>query len=265
MTLLKNDDATNSRQTSINLFELIFFHARRCRDSLLFTISINFVDIEMWSELWFISNLIMQWMNFCCSFFVMNIKSIVLWKWRVFQIIMFTNKANRNWTCWTTFKNWFVASCWINLVASLHSEWCRLKFLKKICFSSSFKRFWRSQWSLMNCVTHKNRTTHCKRCARWFIFRLRFWFEWCIHHRKRNQQINDRHVYACWRKSRFSRFRYLHKADESRCWTSYKTSKRKRCVMIFELLINHISLFVNRSKMTSLCFFFHFWCCIVKL
>ncbi len=122
------------------MFVLMFFHARRRRDSFFFTIIINFVNIEIWSELWFIFDLVMQCINSSCNFFVMNIKSIVFRKWRVFEMTMFEKRMNLNCVYWTTFKNRFVASCWIDFVASLYKKWCRLKFFNKMCFSSSFKQ-----------------------------------------------------------------------------------------------------------------------------
>jgi hypothetical protein len=82
----------------------------------------------------------MQWINLFYSSFVMNTKSIVLWEWRVFHVIMSERSLSWNWICWTTFNNWFVASCWVNLVVSLHNEWCRLKSSSNMCSSSSFKR-----------------------------------------------------------------------------------------------------------------------------
>jgi hypothetical protein len=141
MTQLNDDDATNFRQLFKNLSMFVLFHVRRRRDSFLFTIIINFVKIEIWFELWFIFDLVMQYINSFCNFFVMKIKSIVFLKWRVFQMTMFEQRMNLNYVCWATFKNWFVASCWIDLVASFHREWCRLKSFNKMCFSSSLKQF----------------------------------------------------------------------------------------------------------------------------
>jgi hypothetical protein len=108
---------------------------------VFFTINISFVNIEMWFEIWFIFDFVMQLISFFCSSFVMNTKSIVLWKWRVFQMIVSEEKVNRNCACWTTFNNWFVVSCEINLIASLHNEWCRLKSFNNMCSSSSSRRF----------------------------------------------------------------------------------------------------------------------------
>jgi hypothetical protein len=118
----------------------MFFHVLRRRDSFLFTIIINFVKIEIWFEFWFILNLVMQCINFFCNFFVMKIKSIVFLKWRVFQMTIFEKRMNRNCVCWTTFRNWFVASCWIYFIVSLHKKWCRLKFFNEMCFSLSLKQ-----------------------------------------------------------------------------------------------------------------------------
>jgi hypothetical protein len=91
-------------------------------------------------RVWFIFDLVMQWINFFCNSFVMNTKSIVLWKWRVFQMIVSEKRVKRSCVCCTTFSNWFVASCWIDLVASLHNEWCRLKSFNNMCSSSLFRR-----------------------------------------------------------------------------------------------------------------------------
>jgi hypothetical protein len=88
----------------------------------------------------FIFDLVMQCINSFCNFFVMNIKSIVFWKWRVFQMTMFEKRMNLNCVCWTTFRSWFVASCWIDFIASLYKKWCELKFFNKMCFSLSFKQ-----------------------------------------------------------------------------------------------------------------------------
>jgi hypothetical protein len=141
VTQLNDDNATNSRQLFKNLSIIVFFHARRRRDSFLFTIIINFVKIEIWFDFWFIFDLVMQCINSFYNFFVMKIKLIVFLKWRVSQMTMFEKRINLNCVCWTTFRSWFVASCWINLVASLHKKWCKLKFFNKMCFSSSLKQF----------------------------------------------------------------------------------------------------------------------------
>ncbi len=140
MRQLKDENATESRQLLLSLFKLMSFHARRRRDSFFFTISISFVNIETWFELWFIFDFVMQWISLFCSSFVMNIRSIVLWKWRVFQMIVSEKRMRRSCACWTTSSNWFVASCWINLIASLHNEWCKLKSFNNMCSSSSIRR-----------------------------------------------------------------------------------------------------------------------------
>jgi hypothetical protein len=76
----------------------MFFHALRRRDSFLFTIIISFVKIEIWSELWFIFDLVMQCINLSCNFFVIKIRSIVLLEWRVFQMTVVWPKGFTNLT-----------------------------------------------------------------------------------------------------------------------------------------------------------------------
>jgi hypothetical protein len=195
----------------------MFFYARRRRDSFLFTIIINFVNIEIWSELWFIFDLVMQCINSSCNFFVMKIRSIVLWEWRVFQIIMFEKKWI--WIAFVERRSKADLSRHVELILSRRfikndADW---SFLIKRASRRRLNSFWQSLWWLTRYASCKSWMRHYKHCAHWFIYYSSSWYESCIRRQRRNSSISDRRVIECWHKNKFSRFSCLRKADESRC------------------------------------------------
>jgi hypothetical protein len=125
--------------SKVNKFSTsIFFHALRWRSIFRFISSMILIDIDIWLNDWLNFDLIMQCINFFYNFSNIKIKFMMLHKLRVFHMIVFDESVKRNWIWWTTFKNWFLASCCVDFAKSLHKEWCKLKSFKMMCFFSSF-------------------------------------------------------------------------------------------------------------------------------
>jgi hypothetical protein len=82
---------------------------------------------------------------------------------------------------------------------------------------------------------------------------------------KRNRSISCWRSTLCWHKSIFERFLSFHTKDESLLRTSCTTSKRRRCVKVFESSIYHILWSENsliKKSWFRFCCFSH---CIVIL
>ncbi len=198
----------------------VFAHVFSCLTTswfVFFAININFLNIKIWFKLWFIFDLVMQCINSFCNFFVMNIKSIVLWKWRVFQMIM----SEKKWI-WIAFverrrkadSSRHVESILSRRFIKNDADWSSLI---KCAFRRRLNNLWQSLWRLTRYASCKNWMKHYKHCAHWFIYYSSFWYESCTRRRKRNSSINDRRAIECWRKNKFSRFSSSRKANESRC------------------------------------------------
>ena len=93
----------------------------------------NFVNIEIWSNDWLISDLVLQCLILLISTFDMNIKSMMLWEFLTSQIIVFYERINFMSAFFIISINWFVMTCCVSFDNSFQSEWCRLK---------SFNRMW---------------------------------------------------------------------------------------------------------------------------
>ncbi len=80
----------------------------------------------------------------------------------------------------------------------------------------------------------------------------------CTCLRKQSRSISCWRSALCWHKSIFERFLSFHIKDESRLRTNCTTSKRRRCVKIFESSVYHILWFENslvkKSWFRSCCF-----------
>ncbi len=138
-------------------------------------------------------------------------------------------------------------------------------FLEKRSFRRRLIDFSQFLWRLMCCEMRMNWVRRYKHCAHSFICRWRFWCEWNIYFLMQTSEINDRRLNEKWCKSKFLRFQCSRTANESRCWTSYTTFKRTRCVMTSKSQTSRIFWFENRSKTKSWYFSFHFSRCTAKL
>ena len=128
-------------------FSLIFstfidFHSFRNTIDVVTILSSNFVNIEIWSNDWLISDLVLQCSILLISSFDINIKSMMLWEFLAFQVIVSCERINFMSASSIISINWFVMTCCVSLDDSLQSEWWRLKSFSKIWFVSiSFTHF----------------------------------------------------------------------------------------------------------------------------
>jgi hypothetical protein len=142
-----------------------------------FTIIINFVNIEIWFELWFIFDFVMQCMNFFCNFFVMNIKSIVLWNDAFLKKLCL--KEEWIWIAFVERRLEIDLSRCVEMILSRHfikndADW---SFLIKCVFRRRSNSLWQSLWRLARCVSCKSWVKHYKHCAHWLIYCSSFWYE----------------------------------------------------------------------------------------
>ncbi len=105
-----------------------------------FIFSVKIVNTKIWFENWFKSNRFSQCVTYVGKRFVMNIKSIVLIEFFVFQMMMFCDKQNCMCVMLKISINWSTATCCVKRIEFDHNEWCKLKFFNKTCFTSSFKK-----------------------------------------------------------------------------------------------------------------------------
>jgi hypothetical protein len=89
---------------------------------------------------WFKSNRFSQCVTHVWRRFVMNIKSIVLIEFFVFQMMMFCNKQNCMCVVLKSSINWSITTCCVKRIEFDYNEWCKLKFFSKTCFASSFRK-----------------------------------------------------------------------------------------------------------------------------
>jgi hypothetical protein len=137
-TLIKDDDTTNNNRFLRNLSTFMRFHVLLCLNDIESTSSVSVIRIDMWFDDWLSSKRVSQLITLFTSQLIMKTRSIVLLECLVSQMIVFIDSVNCIRVCRTTSMSWFAASCWVDLEIFFHIEWCRLKFFKRMCFSSSF-------------------------------------------------------------------------------------------------------------------------------
>ncbi len=99
-------------------------------------------------------------------------------------------------------------------------------------------------WTKMR-LTRKTLKRHCIHYECWRYVDHLNWTLICTCLRKRSRSINYWRSILCWHKSTLKRFFSFHIKNENRLKTNCTTSKRKRCVKIFESSIYHILWFEN--------------------
>ena len=122
-------------------FSLIFstfidFHSFRNTIDVVTILSNNFVNIEIWSNDWLISDLVLQCSILLISSFDINIKSMMLWEFLASQIIVSCERINFMSASFIISINWFVMTCCVNLDDSFQNEWWKLKSSNRIWFVS---------------------------------------------------------------------------------------------------------------------------------
>ena len=120
----------------------IDFHSFRNTIDVVTILNSNFVNIEIWSNDWLISDFVLQCFILLINTFDMNIKSMMLWKFLTSQIIVFCERINFMSASFIISINWFVMTCCVNFDDSFQNEWCKLKSFNKMWFVSiSFTHF----------------------------------------------------------------------------------------------------------------------------
>ena len=114
----------------------IDFHNFRNTIDVVTIFSSNFVNIEIWSNDWLISDLVLQCSILLISTFDMNTKSMMLWKFLASQIIVSCERVNFMSASFIISISWFVMTCCVNLDDSLQNEWCKLKSFSRMWFVS---------------------------------------------------------------------------------------------------------------------------------
>ena len=123
-------------------FTFINFQSFRSTLDVVTMLSRVFVNIEMWSNDWLISNLALQSSILLISLLNIKIKSIVLCEVLASQMIVYCKSVNFMSVSSITSINLFVITCCVNFESSFHKKWCRLKSLSTMCFvSTSFIHF----------------------------------------------------------------------------------------------------------------------------
>ena len=120
----------------------IDFHSFRNIIDVVTIFSSNFVNIEIWSNDWLIFDFVLQCSILLISTFDMNIKSMMLWKFLAFQVIIFCERINFMLASFIISINWFVMTCCVNFDDSFQNEWWKLKSFSRMWFVSiSFTHF----------------------------------------------------------------------------------------------------------------------------
>jgi hypothetical protein len=117
-------------------------------------------------------------------------------------------------------------------------------------------------------LTRKTLKKHCIRYERYECWRYAGHLNWtsvCTYFKIQSRSINCWRSILCWHKSTFKRFFSFYIKNENRLKTNCTTSKRKRCVKIFESLIYHILWFENSLIKKSWFRFYLFSHCIIIL
>ena len=110
----------------------IDFYSLRSIIDVVRNFSSNFVNIEIWSNDWLIFDFVLQCFILLINTFNMNIKSMMLWEFLAFQVIVFCERINFMSASFIISINWFVMTCCVNFNDSFQSEWCKLKSFNKM-------------------------------------------------------------------------------------------------------------------------------------
>jgi hypothetical protein len=89
-------------------------------------------------------------------------------------------------------------------------------------------------------LTRRTLKRHCIRYEGWRYVDHLNWALICTCLKKRNRSISCWRSALCWHKSTFERFFSFHTKNENRLKTNCTTSKRRRCVKVFESSVYHI-------------------------
>jgi hypothetical protein len=131
-------DACNFSRLIFSQF--IDFHALLEKSMFVSLFSVRLIKIEIWFDDWLRFDLILQCITRFARDSIMKIRSIVLCRLRVSQMIVSIDKIKKRSRFSVRFSNWFAVACWVSRVDSFHREWCRLKSLSRIwCFSRSIR------------------------------------------------------------------------------------------------------------------------------
>ncbi len=115
-----------------------------------------------------------------------------------------------------------------------------------------------SQWWAEVRLTRKTLKKHCIRYECWRYADHLNWVLMCTCLKKRNRSINCWRSILCEHKNTFERFFSFHTKNENRLKTNCTTSKRRRCVKVFESSVYHIlwseNSLIKKSWFRSCCF-----------
>ncbi len=90
------------------------------------------VEMKMWFENWSRSKRVVQCFNRFVKWFVMNVRSMMLIKLRVFQMMNSLDRVKVRLRFFIISKRSFVATCCVERDESLQKKWCRLKSLNNM-------------------------------------------------------------------------------------------------------------------------------------
>ncbi len=124
-------------------FKSIDFHVLREIRNEFDSISQSLrIEIDMWFDDCFKSNLVVQCFNLSIKWIVMNVRSMMLAVMRFFHVINFLKSVNVKSCSFIMFKSSFAVACCVDFDESFQKRWWRLK--------SSNKMWWFVNASIKN-------------------------------------------------------------------------------------------------------------------
>jgi hypothetical protein len=129
---------------SLIFFKSIDFHVLWEIRNEFDSISQNMrIEIDMWFDDWFKSNLVVQCFNLSIKWIVINVKSMMLVVMQFSHVINFLNNVNVKSCSFIMFKSSFVVACCVDFDVLLQKKWWRLKFSNKMWWfvSASTRNF----------------------------------------------------------------------------------------------------------------------------
>ena len=88
-----------------------------------FISSVSNVNTEMWFDDWFISERVWQCSKTRRKKSIMNTKSIMLKKFRIFHVTEFADRISSKVDVWTKSMKWFATRCCVNRAGLFQSKW----------------------------------------------------------------------------------------------------------------------------------------------
>ena len=133
--MLRNSDMCRCYILIIIFFLFILFQLCFCFRICEIMFKTNSKMIEWWSESFFSSEFIMQWITHCISHENAKTRSIVIADLWVFHVTVLNNISNCISVSLTILTRSSVMWCLVRHLMSSHQKWCRLKLSRIRCLS----------------------------------------------------------------------------------------------------------------------------------